>query len=629
MTMDTRTADVLRMQREDGTMYRTAAVTVAPASEETQTRAVSLAISSEMPVLRYDYRTGEFFYEVLAHDASAVDLSRAANGLPLLRGHDQRDVVGRAMNITVDADSVLRASDVKFSRSEDGRAAMMDVEDGILTDTSVGYVVGDTYTEEKRDGDDYATRTYTRWTPFEVSLVAVPADPSVGVGRSANAAPVLSIQVAEPQERIMSVNTEAPATEGRADFILSACAAAGVDAEKAREFIASSKTHSEITRELVDAVAARHAAKPSVAVDLTEKDQRTYSVVSALRNLADGKRSGFEFEVSDTIAKQMGRDTAGFYMPTNIAAQNPAMKPNAEVRTLLSVGDKANTKGGEGVFTEYGGFIDLLRARMVTTSLGAQFVGGLQGDLSFVNQSAAGTFSWGSETANAGLSSLSTGVRTMAPKVGQSASSITRQILRQASFDVENLVRNDIAAVHAIGIDNAAINGTGSSNQPRGVVATAGIGAVVGGANGAAPTYAHAVALQKEVAIDNALAGNLGYLTHPNVAAALMLTQQFSGTNGAAVWSGNILDGQVGGFRAMSSTQVQAGLTKGSASGTIAHWIFGDWSSLLIGEWGAMEMIVDPYTSGPATIILRSIQMVDVFLRYPEKFSAMLDVVAA
>jgi HK97 family phage major capsid protein/HK97 family phage prohead protease len=623
------TPEVARMQRDDGTMYRCAQVRVAPMDADSSARAISLAISSETPVLRYDYRTGEMFYEVLAHGSDTVDLSRAANGLPLLMGHDQREVVGRAVGITVDPDGVLRASDTKFSRKQSGRDALMDVEDGILADTSVGYNVGESYTEEKRDGEDYATRTYTRWTPFEVSLVAVPADAAVGVGRSAIVpAPVVSIQVADqPKEPVMSVEPEASAASSRADFIVSAAAAAGASAEMVRDLIASNKTHADVTRELMAVVEARHKASPSVVIDMTDKEQRQYSVVNAIRSVAEGKRSGFEFEVSDSIAKQMGRDTAGFFMPTSIYGQNPSAKSDA--RSLLSVGNKANTKGGEGVMLEYGGFIDLLRARTVVGSLGAQFLGGLQGDLSFVNQSAAGTFSWGTETANAALSSGSTAVRTMAPKVGQSATSFTRQLLRQASFDVENMVRNDITAIHAIAIDNAAINGLGTSNQPRGIVNTVGIGAVVGGANGAAPTYNFAVDLQREVAIDNALAGSLAYIVHPLIAATLMKTQQFASTNGVPVWTGNILDGQVAGFRAMASTQVQSGLTKGSTSGTIAHWVFGDFSSLLIGEWGAMEMLVDPYTSGPSTIIVRSIQMVDVFLRYPEKFSAMLDAIAA
>jgi HK97 family phage major capsid protein/HK97 family phage prohead protease len=602
--------EVLRMQRDDGTMYRSATVTVAPKDDATETRAISLAISSELPVLRYDWRNGGYYYEVLRHDASAVDLSRAQNGLPLLLGHDQDDVVGRAMGITVDADGVLRASDTKFSRSDAGRNAMMDVEDGILTDTSVGYVVGATYEEVKAETDEYPTRTYTSWTPFEVSLVAVPADPTVGVGRSATPAPVLSIQVADKsQERTMSVNTEAPAAESRADFILNACAAAGVGAEKARELLASDKDHSAITRELMAVVDARHASKPSQVVDFTEKEERQYSVVSAMNALVNGKRSGFEFEVSDEIAKRMGKSTTGFYMPTSLGK-----------RTLLSVGNKANTKGGESVYTEEGGFIDLLRNRMVTAQAGVRMISGLQGDMSFVNQSASGTATWTNETTNASLSSASTGVRAIMPRTLQSATSYTRQLLAQSSIDVENMVREDIAAVHALAIDLAVLAGTGASNQPRGIINTVGIGAVTAGANGAQPTYAEVVGLQREVAIDNAFAGSLAYIVHPLIASRLMLTQQFASTNGVPLWTGNILDGQLGGLRAFASTQVPTAQTVGTST-DCSPMIFGDFSAAGVYEWGAMELLVDPYTLGPTQVKVMSLQMVDIFIRYAEKFS--------
>lgn len=622
--------EVLRMQRDDGRLYRAARVAVTPATDDSQTRAISLAISSETPVLRYDWRTGTYYHEVLSHDPSAVDLSRAQNGLPLLLGHDQDEIVGRALGITVDADGVLRAADVKFSRSEDGQNAMMDVADGILTDTSVGYVVGDTYEEVKADGDEYPTRTYTSWTPFEVSLVAVPADPTVGVGRSAIPAPVITPDVALRAPEIRNMVEHETVTgrgESREAVIRSMCVGAGASAERAEAFVNSDKSVREIQGELIADLAARNATERETLA-LTPKEQKRYSLVSALNSLANGKRDGFEFEVSDQLARAMGKETAGLFMPTSLSAQNPAFAPDG--RTLLSVGNKANTKGGETVFTEPGDFIDLLRNRMVTTTLGAQYLSGLSSDIGWPEQTAAGTFSWGAETANAALSSASTRLRVMSPKIGQSATTVSRQLLRQSSFDVENMIRNDIAAVHAIGIDSAAINGTGTGSQPTGIVNTAGIGSVVGGTNGAAPSYDFAVNLQRLVAAANAYGGNLAYGAHPLLAATMMRTQQFSGTNGVPLWTGNILDGQVAGFRAIGSTQFQSGLTKGTATGTIAHLVFGDWSSLVIGDFGpGLELIVDPFTSGPSVVKLMSIQMVDVFLRYPAKFAAMLDAVAA
>jgi HK97 family phage major capsid protein len=341
-------------------------------------------------------------------------------------------------------------------------------------------------------------------------------------------------------------------------------------------------------------------------------------VVRAINALLSGKRDGFEFEVSDAITQQTGRQTTGVLVPTSISAA----LPGGGQRSQLSVGGAA--KGAETKFTEYAGFIDMLRSRLAVAAMGANFVGGVQGDLGFVNQTAAGTATWGNETANAALSSLSTGLRTAAPKTLQSATSYTRQLLRQSVVDVENLVRSDIAAVHARAIDLAAIAGTGASNQPRGILNTVGIGAVVGGTNGAQPTYENLVALQREVAVDNALMGSLGYLAHPLVAARLMLTQKFAGTSGDPVWTGSMLEGQAAGFKAMASTQVPSAQTKGTST-DCSPVIYGDWSSLYVFEWGAMELLVDQVTLGPALIKVMSIQFVDVFLRYIEAFAAMAD----
>lgn len=617
------------------TLFRDATVAVDRAALETRAEGderIPIAISSEHPVERFDWMTGERYLEVLVHEAGAVDLSRAGEGLPLLLNHSSREQVGLVEDISVDSDRRLRGF-ARFSRSQQGQEVRADILDGIRKNVSVGYATGDDY-EQSKNAAEKTVRRYRRWTPYEVSSVPIPADPTVGVGRSASPgtppAP-LTPPADEARSIRMSVQDNAagapaaptaPAGPTREQVIYDMCEAAGLGVKDARELAASGKGIREISDVLVGKLRAAAPSAPApVHVELTQREQREYSIVRALNALVEKRRSGFEFEVSDSIAKMMGRSTEGVFVPTSISAQNPAAAPDQ--RTQLSLAAGAG-KGTEAKFTEYGGFIDLLRSRMVTTSMGAQMLSGLQGDLAFVNQSAAGTFAWGTETASASLSSLSTASRTMAPKVGQSATSVSRQLLRQAVFDVENLVRNDIATVHALGIDLAGLHGTGSSNQPRGVTNVSGIGSVVGGTNGAQPTYDNLVDLQKEVAIDNALAGSLGYVVHPLIAARLMKTQQFASTNGVPVWTGNILDGQVAGFKAMASTQVLSAQTKGTST-DCSPIIFGDWSSLIIGEWGSMELIVDPYTIGPALVKLMSIQMIDVLCRYPEKFAVMAD----
>ncbi len=617
----TRKADALRMQRDDGTLFRSAVVTVQPRTDDAETRAISLAISSEAPVLRYDWRTGDLYWEVLAHGPETVDLSRAANGMPLCMGHDTRRVVGRALGITVDADSVLRAADTTFSRTQAGRDALMDVEDGILADTSVGYLTGDTYVEELRDGDDYPTRTYTRWTPFEVSLVAVPADTTVGVGRSANAPPVITHR----QEHTVEESHTASATvDARADAIKGICAGAGVSIARMDQYLASGKSARDVGAELMGELAARNQeqAKP---VTLTEQEEQRYSFVSAINAAASGTRS-FEMDVSDEIAKSLGRTAQdrSFFMPTTMSR---AFKGSGDgVRTQLSLTAGAG-KGGEAKFTEFGSFIEMLRARLVLSKLGVTFIEGLQGAVGFPKQTAAGAFTWGTDVAAPSLSSLSlqTPLKTMDAKVGSSRTTFSRTLLRQSSVGVENLVRDDLLNIHAQGIEIAAINGAGGS-APTGILQTAGIGSVALGANGAVPTYDAIVNLESEVTQDNADVAAMNYLTTARGRGQLKRTQVFTGTNGTPVWQGGIDNGEMNGYGAYATNNVPSNLVKGT-SGAVCHAvIFGAWSQMIVGEWGAAEIMVNPYIAGsPQLIEVSSFQLLDVFIRYPESFAAIQD----
>lgn len=658
--------------REDGSAIET-------------TERIEIAISSETPVERIDWWSGERFLEVLAHTADAVDLTYAADGLPFLVDHATRDQVGLVTDVRLDADGILRGA-VLFSDSVRGQEIERDVRRGIRRKISVGYRVS-RYVLVEEDDEQGDTYRADRWQPMEASTVAIPADYTVGVGRSADArtraprhtpSPVSPAPAAArettPQPPTPPPSLAAPAEESRMSIPTAArpgaagsgSATPGADGARAesRELALTRLAH-EHKRSMQEAMAWIEAERtvesvraelldlyhrgqgnitppnPGAALQLSEREEHEYSMVRAITALAERDRSAapFEFEVSDEIAKRMGRSSKGMYVPTSLRANKPGAASVTQAidhvrsfdpilagqlmqRSQLSVG--AATKGAESRFTEPGSFIDLLRARTVLLRMGAQFMPGLQGDVGMLQQTAPGSVTWGAETNNAGLSSLSLGLRTMSPKIAQSATSYTRQLLAQSVESIENLVRLDLAAIHARGVDLAGLAGTGAGSQPRGILNTVGIGAVVGGPNGAQPTYEHVVGLQREVAIDNALMGAIGYVCHPQVASRLMLTQKFAGTNGDSVWQGNILDGQMAGFGAMASTQLPSGGTKGTST-DISPILFGAFDSMLIGEWGAMELLVDPYTLGPALIKVMSFQMIDVFLRYVESFAVMAD----
>jgi HK97 family phage major capsid protein len=330
----------------------------------------------------------------------------------------------------------------------------------------------------------------------------------------------------------------------------------------------------------------------------------------------DWGSAGFEREVSNEIARKLGRQASGFFMPTNLR-----MPDNMGQRAVNVAG--TDNVGGFTVATELQSVIDLLRARMMTRALGARVLTGLQGDIAFPRITGGAALSWVGENpgSEVGESNLAFDQVVLTPKTAQASIPVSRQLLVQSSFDVEMMIRSDLATVGALGLDLAAINGSGSSNQPTGILNTSGIGAVAGGTNGLAPTWAHIVDLETQVAIDNADLGSLAYLTNSKVRGKLKTTEKASST-AQFVWE----NGELNGYRAEASNQVPGNLTKGTATGVCSAIIFGNWNDLIIGEWGAMEIIVDPYSLKKKGLVeLTSIMMADVAVRHPESFASMKD----
>lgn len=149
--------------------------TMEVASVDEAKRTVELAFSSEIEVERW------FGIEILDHDATSVDLSRLENGGAVLVDHDWADQVGVVESVRIDADRRGRAV-VRFGRSARATEIFQDIVDGIRRHVSVGYRIHDAVRVETRDGVD--VYKMTRWEPYEISMVSVPADPSVGIGRS-------------------------------------------------------------------------------------------------------------------------------------------------------------------------------------------------------------------------------------------------------------------------------------------------------------------------------------------------------------------------------------------------------------------------------------------------------------
>lgn len=594
------------------------AFSVERASIDEEARTVELAFASETPYERW------WGVEILDLSQQSVRLGRLTAGGPLLMDHDTCDQVGVIESVQIGADRVGRAV-VRFGKSARADEVFQDVKDGIRQNVSVGYMIHKAVLVEQTDEQE--TYRVSDWEPFEVSIVSVPADTSVGVGRSAGSeSPIETIQTIQEKPSMSEINVEEVRAEAvkseqkRTQEIIAMgeqFKSYGADSVAA-ECLRSGKTIEETRAAIMAKIGTK--AMPSLEIGMTQEEARSFSFVRAINALANpGDRRAqeaakFEREASDAFATKMGRAAQGFFVPVEV-----------QKRDLL-VGTP--TAGGNTVATNLlaGNFIDLLRNKMALTGLGAQFLTGLVGQIAIPRQTAGATAYWVAENGAPTESQQAFDQVTLSPKTVGAFTDVSRKLLLQSSIDVEGFVRNDLATVIALAIDLAGIAGTGASNQPTGILSTAGIGSVAGGTNGLIPTWANIVDLESAVAVANADVNALGYLTNAKVRGKLKQVQKVATYGDGFIWD----DGMVNGYNTGISNQVPSNLTKGTASGICSAIIFGNFADLIIGQWGGLDLMVDPYTGSTAgTVRVVALQDVDVAVRHAESFAAMKDALTA
>ena len=589
-------------------------------------RTVEIALSSEDPCERW-YGT-----EILGHGPGEVDLSRLLNKAALLCDHNARDQVGVVESARLDSDRKVRCL-VRFGRSARAQEVFQDVCDGIRSKISVGYMTTDDYDITKGTNGAPDVYRFKNWIPYEASIVAIPADDTVGVGRSAEPveAPLSTTPPAAPagtaKEVPMDPITEAAAhqaaeeqraTELRTERVqamqLQAIAERMALGQEAREILASDKNLAE-ARDLILALVAERGGKPMPAASMSEKEARDYSYARAILNStlrAEGVSIGhcFEDEVSETIAKSM---------PKNWERKGGILVP-LQLRTGL---DTATATGGaELKFTQYGGeLIELLRNNTVAIQMGARVMAGLNGPVTFPKMTGDATVSFVAENpgSDMAVSAPAFSSVSLAAKIMQGAVPFSRSLLTQSVVSIEAIVRESLANGHALAIDKNAIHGSGSSNLPTGIYRTTGVNTK---AMGGVPSYALLQDMITEVDKDNALMNTLGWITSPGMAGKLAQTLESATAGAKYVWTGTRRDGQICGYKAVSSNQVSAVMSTLVDTGGAQHGIvFGNWADLLIGFWGALELVVDPYTLKKQGMIeVASYQMGDVAIRHPESF---------
>ena len=574
-------------------------------------RTVALSFSSEEPYERY------WGVEILDHGRDSVILDRLRDGAPLLVNHDTRDQVGVLEQAIVGGDRRGRAV-VRFGRSQRAEEIFQDVVDGIRSKVSVGYRIHKMVLEKEEE--DKRIYRVTSWEPFEVSLVAIPADNSVGVGRSEERVKVMengNVTVEnEEKRRPREIRREARFEAlGEVQDIIALGRRHGM-LDEANRFIENGRSLDDFRNHIL-AKLARGANPIQIAdpengaglIGLSGREIRQYSVLKLIRaqvfgreNPAAYQEAAFELECHRAAVKQqqaLGVSTVrGFCVPLDVLG--------SWTRELSAGGA---TAGAELVATNLmaGSFIDVLRNQSVCLAMGARSLAGLSGNVAIPRKTSGSTAGWITpEGSNAALSEPTFDQIVMSPKTLGAYSEITRQLLLQSSLDMENLVRMDLAQAVATEIDRACLYGTGANGQPRGIRNQTGINMPTPFA-GAVPTWAEVVAMESAVAVDNALTGRLGYVIEPAMAGSLKTSPKVSGYPVFILGD----DGRVNGHRCMVSSQTTAG-----------DVFFGNWADLLIGFWGALDILIDPYTnslSGTLRIVVH--QSCDAALRHAVSFA--------
>lgn len=363
----------------------------------------------------------------------------------------------------------------------------------------------------------------------------------------------------------------------------------------------------------------------ALKIGMSGREIQNYSIVRAIRAAADAHSNprawddaGLELEASRAVAEKLKRDPKGFFVPWDI--QNAGYRRPVNTQ---KVGDP--TLGGALVATELmaDSFIDVLRNSMVLKQAGARVMTGLVGDVDIPKKTSTANAYWIGEGNAPTKSTLQFGQVAARPKTVAAYAQLTRKLLKQSTPDVEMLVRDDIAQVLALAADKAGLHGAGSANEPLGVANMTGIGAVVGGTNGATPDWADIVDLEGEVSLDNALTGKLGYITNTKVKSYLKKTPHNATYGDRYIWDINA--NELNGHPAYVTNQVRSDLVKGSSS-VCSGFFFGNWDDLVYLYWGGLDVIVDPYTNSTSgDVLITSMQDLDIVGRRAQSFAAMLD----
>lgn len=603
-------------------------------------KSYELSFSSEDPYLRW------FGYEILGHAENEVRMDWISSGnAPLLLQHNHSQQIGVIVSAKIEGGRGTAV--VRFGRSALAREIKQDVDDGIRTNVSVGYRVHEMKLVKEGDNgpDEYRV---TDWEPFESSIVSVPADKTVGVGRagsdvivnhkkkensmnlkqkarelglSEDATPeaiIIAAEKAAGSAGKKAAEDAAKAELARRDTITALGKQHGLEAD-AGKFIDSEKSAEAFQQHILAKYGEGHTPLAQIS-DFTAKEQKDlsgFSIVRAMRLAAAGKElDGVEAEVCALGAEEASRcgiETSGERGSILV----PSMLSRA---TALSSSTNA---GGEFIPTVTSpNVIDTLRNKLIFGKLGGRIMTGLAGTLKLpkVTTSPSGTST--TEVGSLSDATIVTGELELSPHRVGATLPYSKQLFLQSSPSVDAFVADQLLMACALQADYLGINGDGTSDGHwYGILNYSGVGSVASGDNGKQADWADIVGLETAVAVANADVDNLAYLTSAKGRGMLKQTVKVSSTDSNMIWSeANMING----YKGAVSNQVPQNVTKGTETTNTTSIVFGNWNAAILGFFGGQEVIVDPYTLAKKAQVQVTVNMfADFDLEHAGSFAVM------
>ncbi|MCX4083486.1 phage major capsid protein [Rickettsia hoogstraalii] len=602
--------------------------------EEAKNRRFWITFSSEEPAERF------FGLEILDHKHGSVLLDWLSSGnAPLLLDHDHTKQIGVIEAAELTGDGKARAK-VRFSRSTLAESIYQDVLDGIRSNISVGYryLSSDIVLEKEAKGNKPPVFRIKRWEPLEISVVSIPADPTVGIGRSKEKQEPKKVSdykygVRSNMENeqiinentnfvndirtINTVNTEQITKDirqtetNRINEILALGDKHNMQAV-AMEFIKDGKSLDNFRQKILEHLGNQQTIETispdQSLIGMNDKEARSFSIVKAIKAAVAGNWRGVELEreASSEVSKRIGREPASFFIPADVMLE----QNNYERKDLQKL---VNTAGGYLVSTDYlsGNFIELLCNKMLVRQMGAKVMSGLHGDIAIPKQTGGATAFWVAEGESPQKSQQTFGQVTLSPKSIAAYTDFSRKLILQASPDIEQLVREDLATTIALEIDRAAILGSGKGAEPLGILNHK--ISKVNIADDEQIDFGKIVDLESSIASKNADIGSLGYLCNAALRGHLKQTEKADGT-AQFIWESYSKEsgfGYLNGYKVGTTNQMPADTL-----------LFGNFADLIIGQWGVLDVLVDPYALGTSGgIRIRLMQDIDIAIRHPESFA--------